>query len=306
MKKYIKGILFFSLGMLMVQGQEPQIFTRENFDLKGPVKTCQLITSYGSEEFEFDENGRLNKLTTRFGQDDYNVIYYKYGDSTLLESRHENYVQGQLDEATSIAHLYRLDTLPSKKITERIFSYQKDFIDQYEYYYDASGRLSRIVRSNEEGVDETDVSYSSYKEEETVEHRINGVIQKSVRTSYKNKGTPEERKLVLQKEFLNGEPLKAVEEVTDSSNRLKERLEYRFDAKKNQFAMLQKTVYEYDDQGHLESETTTLGRAKSSKTYIHQFDGTEHANWIKQIITPDNTYKTRKISYFEPEKKDGE
>ena len=301
LKNYNKGLLIFIIGVLMVQrtnAQEPQIFTRDNFDLKGPVKSCQLITSYGSEEFEFDQKGFLTKLVTRFAQEDYSVSYYKYRDSTLVESRNENYIQGQLDKVTSIAHLYRLDTVPVKKITERIFSYDKDFLDQFEYYYDEMGRLTRIIRSNEEGVDETEVSYSRYKDELTVAHSINGVIQKSTRTSYKNKGTAEALRLVLRKEFLGGEPVRAVEEITDSSGRLKERLEYSFDEGKNQFALLQKTVYGYDEQGNLDSETTTLGRAKSDKTYIYQFDGTEYANCIKQIITPDNNYKTRKITYY--------
>ena len=309
LKRHKKGLLLFFLGIFIGQGaytQVPQIFTRADFDLKGPVKSCQLITSYGSEEFEFDKKGLLTKLVTRFAQEDYSVSYYKYQDSTLLESRHENYVQGQLDKATSIAHLYALDTVPVKKITERIFSYQKDVLDQYEYYFDATGRLTRIVRSNEEGVDETEVSYSQYKDEETVAYSINGVIQKSERTSYKNKDTAEELRLVLRKEFLNGEPVRAIEEITDASNRLKERLEYLFDTGKNQFALSQKTAYTYDENGNLDSETTTLGRAKSGKTYIYQFDGSEHANWIKQIITPDNTYKTRKITYFEEEKETGE
>ena len=309
LKRHKKGLLLFFLGIFIGQGaytQVPQIFTRADFDLKGPVKSCQLITSYGSEEFEFDKKGLLTKLVTRFAQEDYSVSYYKYQDSTLLESRHENYVQGQLDKATSIAHLYALDTVPVKKITERIFSYQKDVLDQYEYYFDATGRLTRIVRSNEEGVDETEVSYSQYKDEETVAYSINGVIQKSERTSYKNKGTAEEIRLVLTKEFLNGEPVRAIEEITDTANRVRERLEYRFDIGKNQFELSQKTAYTYDENGNLDSETTTLGRAKSGKTYIYQFDGSEHANWIKQIITPDNTYKTRKITYFEEEKETGE
>jgi len=283
--------------------QEPEIFKRDDFDLNGPVKNCQVITKYGQEEFEFNESGFLTKSTTRFTENDYSLTYYIFGDSVLLEIRNENYIQGQLDRATSIAHIFAMDSLPEKKIAERIFSYEKEFLDQYEYYYDESGKLARVVRSNEEGVDETEIVHSAYKDEETVSHLLNGVIQKSVRTSFKNKGTQAEQYIILKKEFLNGEPNKAFEEIKDNNGQLKSLKEYTFDQNKGEFGIVQKTEYEYDDKGNLSKETTILGRAKSVKNYVYQFDGNIPGNWIKQIVTPDNTYKTRRITYFDSEEK---
>jgi hypothetical protein len=293
--------LAFILITLNCYAQEPQIFGRQDFDLKGPVKSCLVVTSYGQEEFEFDQSGLLTKSITRFAEGDYSLTYYKYRDSLLLEQRNENYARGQLDEGTSIAHFYELDTLNNKRIAERIFSYQKEFLDHYEYIYDEEDRLVRIVRSNEEGVDETEITYTAEKGENTTTYTINGVIQKSIRESVKKKGSPEERSVVLTKEFLGGQPNRAIEEERDAKGYLRTKMEYFFVADKNEFALRQRTEFEYDPDGNLIGETILLGRAKSGKTYIYQFDGSEYKNWIKQIITPNNTYKTRKISYFEAE-----
>ena len=46
-------------------------------------------------------------------------------------------------------------------------------------------------------------------------------------------------------------------------------------------------------------EVATSGETVQRKAYIYQYDKEEEGNWIKQIITPDNTYKTRKITYYE-------
>ena len=304
MIKWLINIFLFCLLFTMSGfAQEPQLFSRNDFDLKGPVKNCLVITSYGQEEFEFNKAGLLTKSVTRFTEEDYSVTYYKYRDSLLLEQRNENYTLGKLDEGTSIAHFYEMDTTINKKITERIFSYQKEFLDQYEYFFDEDNKLIRIVRSNEEGVDETEIAYTTDKEENTISYMINGVIQKSIRTSVKNKGAPEERVVVLKKEFLAGQPNRAIEEIRDTAQYLRSSMEYYFDEGKGQFVLQQRTDFEYDSDGNLSQEAILLGRAKSGKTYIYQFDGSEYKNWIKQIITPDNTYKTRRITYFEPEAK---
>ncbi len=140
-----------------------------------------------------------------------------------------------------------------------------------------------------------------YKDEETVSYLVNGVIQKSIRTSVKNKGKSGEQYVILTKEFLSGEPMKAQEEIKASNGKLRSLKEYAFDQNKGEFAIVQQTDYEYDTEGNISAETTSLGRAKSVKNYIYQFDGNDPKNWIKRIVTPDNTYETRRISYFNTE-----
>ncbi|MEP3444625.1 MAG: hypothetical protein ABJN53_07520, partial [Flavobacteriaceae bacterium] len=50
--------------------------------------------------------------------------------------------------------------------------------------------------------------------------------------------------------------------------------------------------------GMLEKVITTTKNSEAIKEYIFQFDDKEEKNWVKQIITPDNTYTTRKIVYY--------
>ncbi len=44
---------------------------------------------------------------------------------------------------------------------------------------------------------------------------------------------------------------------------------------------------------------TKTGKLERIKNYIYQYDNGEKGNWIKQIITPDNSYITRKITYYD-------
>ena len=49
------------------------------------------------------------------------------------------------------------------------------------------------------------------------------------------------------------------------------------------------------------SESAKSGVGIIKKEYIYQYDMAENGNWIKQIVIPDNTYTTRKITYYTPE-----
>ncbi len=78
---------FLSPFQILINAQESQIFKRSDFDLRGPVKSCLVITKYGKEEFEFNEEGLLTKNLTRFNEQDYNVTYYKYSKDILIEKK---------------------------------------------------------------------------------------------------------------------------------------------------------------------------------------------------------------------------
>ncbi len=295
----LTGILWFFHGNLI--SQEPRVFTTEDFDLRGPVKTCLVVTDYGKEEFEFNPEGYLTKLVTRFNDTDYSVTYYKYQGSHIAERRYENYIEGNFDEATSIAHFYTTDTTANKVITEKILSYSKEFLDQYEYSYDAEGKLSKIIHSNADGLDETLIEYSQYKGESTTSYMLNGVLLKSIRTSRKKAGQPSERKVVLTKEFLNGEPVKAMEQTFDTKGLLRSVTEFQYDKEKKSFAESKFSEYFYDEKEILLKIVQTVGKSKSSQEFIYQFDDETKGNWIKKIITPENEYTTRIIEYFEEE-----
>ncbi|MEM7379906.1 MAG: hypothetical protein AAF361_01765 [Bacteroidota bacterium] len=295
---------FLSLSLLLMgtgllYSQEPKIFNRADFDLKGRVKSCLVITDYGKEGFEFNEDGLLTKSVTRFNDKDYDVTYYKYQEGELIERRNENYRDGLFDKYTSIAHLYEIDTLENRKVVERILSYNQEFLDQYEYVYDEENRLVQINRSNNEGLDETKIEYTTYKDENTQSTYLNGSLLKSIRTSTKKKNGID-HKLILTKDFIQGIPNKAVEALYDQAGKLISEQEFQYDESKKSFQPSSLINYSYDEKGLLSVADRNSGSQEDRKEYIYQFDGSAEGNWIKQIITPENSYTTRKITYFEP------
>ncbi len=300
MKKYYTIIFLFIFCWMntLLHSQEVRIFTIDDFDLKGDVKSCTVITNYGKEEFDFDENGYLTKLVTRYNDMDYAITYYKYDNEELIEKREENYRDGEFDESTSIANFYEIDTIPSRKVTEKIFSYNKEPLDQYKYSYNLDGKLASIKQTNNEGIDETIVEYAGYKGESTISYLLDGVVQKSIRTSErKRKGVVQ--KIVLIKEFLEGEPIRAFEETYDANDKLISEVKFAYDIETKEFALEEKIIYHYDEVGVLDRTILKRGEHEALiKDYIYQYDGSIFKNWVKQIITPDNTYTTRKIEYY--------
>lgn len=300
-KKY--SFLYFILVVLLfvfsnsVFSQEIKIFTLKDFDLKGAVKSCTVITNYGKEEFEFNKHGLLVKLVTRFNDTDYEKTYYKYtSEGELLEKRVENYRDGAFDKEISIANIYTLDTVSGKKITEKIVSYTKEFIDQYEYTYDSEGKLINVKRTNNTGIDNTQITYEDYKGEYTITYFLNEVIQKSIRTSKKSKKPFNTH--VLTKEFMEGLPIKAQEQLYDVEEKIISETNFSFDEKIKQFVSNKITNYSYNDIGMLTEIKTIEGEKEVLKKNIYQYDNGETGNWIKKIITPDNTFTTREIEYY--------
>jgi hypothetical protein len=282
-------------------GQEPQMFTLKDFDLRGDVKSCLVSTDYGKEEFEFNREGFLTKNVTRYNETDYDITYYKYSNGQLKEKRDEIYREGQFDKQTSIAHFYEVDTTNNKKVTEKIISYAGVALDIYEYYYSSDGNLIKVIRSNNEGIDETSIEYSNYKGETTVTYLLNGLILKSIRTSFKKNSKGLKSRIVLTKEFLDGMPRKAQEQIYDPDNRLTSVKEFNYDKSEKSFVGSKDVSYTYDESGMLSKEVSKIEKSTNTKEFIYQFDGEKEGNWVKQIITPKNLFTTRSITYFQDE-----
>lgn len=299
MLKNYTWIFFLSLT-LNVFPQEIQIFNVNDFDLRGKVKSCLVITDYGRELFEFNEEGLLVRTVTQYNETDQDITYYKYDGVELMEKRMESYKNSVLDAATSMANFYTIDTVANKKISEKIISYDKEFLELQEYEFDETDRLIKVTTSNAEGVDETILEYATYKGESTVTHLVNEVLEKSVRTSEKKTSEGVQR-AVLSKEYIDGEPNIALEEIFDSADKLISKETFNYDIAKKEFASTEKKLYRYNSEEMLEKVVTKTTNAEFVKEYIFQFDNSEDKNWIKKIITPDNSYVTRRIAYYPAE-----
>ncbi len=279
--------------------QEPKIFTREDFDLHGRVKSCLVITDYGKEEFEFNKKGHLTKSVTRFSADDYDINYYMYRGGYLKERRDESYRDGALDRVTSMAHFYTHDSLPQKRIIEKILSYNKQFLDTYEYLYGTGGRLVRMIRSNQDRMDETNIAYESTEEDATTTYLLNGVLHKSVKSTKSKQDDGSVVRKVLIREYMEGLLIKADETWYDPTGRVMRELSFDVDPNSGAMVPFSEEIFEYKEQGILSGIITKNGQQESKKEFIYQFDSSSDGNWVKKIVTPDNEYTTRRITYYE-------
>lgn len=302
LKNYV-FILCFVLGGFSSHliSQEIKIFKVNDFDLKGNVKSCLVSTKYGKEEYNFNDEGFLTKSVTRYSDTDYDITYYKYTNGYLLEKRLENYRDNIFESNTSIANIYTIDSLINFKITEKILSYNKEFLDQYEYYYNHDNQMVKTVRTNNNGIDETNVLYTNIKGEKTKTYELNEVILKSIRTSTKKAKDRSVQKVVLTKGFIEGNPNTAVEEIYNVSNKLLVETKFSFDETTKQFTVSEINTFSYDELQMLLKKETKNDDTSVVEEYIYQFDDGDMGNWIKKIITPENSYTTRKITYYEAE-----
>ncbi|MAU26129.1 MAG: hypothetical protein CMH48_08745 [Muricauda sp.] len=290
-KNYL--VLFVGFCSMVGMAQSPRLFKVEDFDLKGPVKTCEVVTDYGKEIFEFNDEGILVKSTTQYNEQDQDITYYMIENGHLSEKRMESFKDNVLDKATSMANFYEVDTTQNKVVSEKIVSYDKNFVEHQEYRYDESGRLVGIISSHLDGVDETNITYEVYQNERTESHFLNGVLEKTIRVSENEQG-----KTILTKEFVDGNPDTATEQKYDATGKLVSEELFDYDEANKRFKSREKHIFGYDAEGVLTEETIIRGAARSKKEYIFQFDSHKPKNWVKKIVLPDNDYTTRKIEYY--------
>ncbi|MDT0539526.1 hypothetical protein [Croceitalea sp. P059] len=301
LKNYSFTFLMLLVSFHVLLAQEIKIFSVSDFDLNGNVKACTVIKDYGQEIFEFNENGFLAKSTTQYNELDKDIVLYTYEAGELIEKRMESYKDNELDKATSMVNFYEVDTTNNKYIKEKIISFDKEFFEQQEYYFNDTDVLEKIITSHENAVDEVLIEYSEYKNESTQTVFENGVIEKSIRKSLKKTKTGKQLNLVLTKEFVDGEPNKAVERVFSENGKLISEQIFLHSIEEKEFVPSENRSYTYDEEQVLTKLTIKTKNTEAVKEFIFQFDDSEHKNWVKKIITPDNTYVTRRITYYPKE-----
>lgn len=300
LKKHIILFLFIIIGVLQFShGQEVVVFKVEDFDLKGNVKSCMVITDYGKEEYYFDESGKLTKSVTRFNDSDYETTYYKYNGMDLAERRVENYLDNTFDSATSLANFYTIDTTANRKVTEKIISYEKELLEQSIFLYDEEGKLVSIERTNANGTDEHTFAYSKGEGETTVRQERNGILLETIQTLKAKSETDSLQKKVLTQKYLGGQLNTKTVQVFGPKGKLLSKTETFYDGSTEKWIPQEDLKYNYNENGVLANVESQQKGYTTTKEYIYQFDGTDANNWVKEIITPDNTYKTRRITYYE-------
>ena len=281
--------------------QEIITYDRSEFDLKGPVKSCFVFTKYGQEQYQFNKTGQLVEAATVFGENDSETTYYKYEKAKLVERRVENYFNGVLDKTTSMANFYSYDSIPQLKIKEKIIGYDRTFVAQFNYRYDSIGQLTRVVRTNTQGRFITLISHQwdSLRTKKSTAYWLDSVPLKQIDSIFlKAGGTLSQLKT---KEFDNGIP-NALELRVFNKKGLEIELHSTIYIEKDALLVPKKASSvrtKYDSNNHPIEQIFERGVVRQTKKNLYQLDGSPFKNWIKKITTPDNTYTTRKIVYFE-------
>lgn len=281
--------------------QEIITYDRSDFDLKGLVKSCFVFTKYGQEQYQFNKTGQLVEAATVFGENDSETTYYKYEKAKLVERRVENYVNGVLDKTTSMANFYSYDSIPQLKIKEKIIGYDRTFVAQFNYRYDSIGQLTRVVRTNTQGRFITLISHQwdSLRTKKSTAYWLDSVPLKQIDSIFlKAGGTLSQLKT---KEFDNGIP-NALELRVFNKKGLEIELHSTIYIEKDALLVPKKASSvrtKYDSNNHPIEQIFERGVVRQTKKNLYQLDGSPFKNWIKKITTPDNTYTTRKIVYFE-------
>ncbi|MEN8798229.1 MAG: hypothetical protein ABF293_03200, partial [Flavobacteriaceae bacterium] len=112
--------------------------------------------------------------------------------------------------------------------------------------------------------------------------------------------------ILLTKEFIEGIPEKATEQIINEKDQVVSALEFAYSSKEKSFVPLEKKEFTYDIQNKLESVTSSIDKEEAKEEYLYQFDGNDEGNWVKKIITPENSYTTRVIEYYDPIKQEEE
>ena len=281
--------------------QEIITYDRSDFDLKGPVKSCFVFTKYGQEQYQFNKTGQLVEAATVFVENDSETTYYKYEKAKLVERRVENYVNGVLDKTTSMANFYSYDSIPQLKIKEKIIGYDRTFVAQFNYRYDSIGQLTRVVRTNTQGRFITLISHQwdSLRTKKSTAYWLDSVPLKQIDSIFlKAGGTLSQLKT---KEFDNGIP-NALELRVFNKKGLEIELHSTIYIEKDALLVPKKASSvrtKYDSNNHPIEQIFERVVVRQTKKNLYQLDGSPFKNWIKKITTPDNTYTTRKIVYFE-------
>lgn len=299
-KSFVFAFFFLLVAIQFLNAQQFNVLKRSDFDLKGPVKKCVVFTKYGQEQYVFNESGFLLSAATIFSKEDSETVFYKYQQDNLIEKRVEVYTNGRLDKSSSIASFYTYDTIPTTKIKERVMNYDRVFIDQFEYKYDTIGRLSQEIRTNTEGRYQIDISYQwdtiqgiknvSYLSDSIPVKKIDSFFKGPQRTIYK----------VVSTQFAEGLEKNQKVEFFNSKKQLLESQDFSFVVQDSLRVPSFKwsETFQYNPIGNPISQTIKKGVTSQSKKMLYQLDGSPYKNWIKKIITPDNTYTTRRIIYF--------
>ena len=291
LRLFILAVFFFLSYDTFAQVNVPTI---NDFGLKGKVQKCIQQSEYGTETYEFDQKGRLLRLSSRLNQNQKEEIRFIYKNDTLDQKWIEVYLDNQLKKDMSFVFHFNYKENTVEEWTIRL---DEESVTKATYQYDDKSRLLYRLLSN--GIEEQRYDYQYI---EAADSSVTGI--------YKNN---ERFERILNMKDKSGNTVKSIHEEWSQGILLRknsfeknekgqitkeELIDFGIQNDTISNTLKKKTTYSYDGNGNISDVVIRNDRISKRQNFIYQYDNHTPSNWVKKIELPSNKYINRIITYY--------
>ncbi|MDA0843377.1 MAG: hypothetical protein O3C07_01475 [Bacteroidetes bacterium] len=279
---------------IQLSAQLPKGPSRNDFELKGPVKICAENSIYGQEVFEFDREGRLIFLKSTYESSEHQEVRFTYNQDTLTHKSINVYRNGILvkDESFLFQYAYMQGSYSELivRLDEGSVTFSKNLMD-------TSGRVIYTEIQEDKNRDRIDYQYVSSSDSiQTKLFKNDQLI--STETEYFNNATQLLKSVVVH--FSDEKPVEKTQLVYNTQNKVVELLQWQYsDSLVTLSNPTIRHINTYDEQGYLEIKRIEINNSAKRTEYLYQYDQHSPKNWVKKIERPSNHYTNRMLTYFE-------
>ena len=291
LRLFILAVFFFLSYDTFAQVNVPTI---NDFGLKGKVQKCIQQSEYGTETYEFDQKGRLLRLSSRLNQNQKEEIRFIYKNDTLDQKWIEVYLDNQLKKDMSFVFHFNYKENTVEEWTIRL---DEESVTKATYQYDDKSRL--LYRLLSDGIEEQRYDYQYI---EAADSLVTGI--------YKNN---ERFERILNMKDKSGNTVKSIHEEWSQGILLRknsfeknekgqitkeELIDFGIQNDTISNTLNKKTTYSYDGNGNISDVVIRNDRISKRQNFIYQYDNHTPSNWVKKIELPSNKYINRIITYY--------
>jgi YD repeat-containing protein len=291
LRLFIFAVFFFLSYDTFAQVNVPTI---NDFGLKGKVQKCIQQSEYGTETYEFDQKGRLLRLSSRLNQNQKEEIRFIYKNDTLDQKWIEVYLDNQLKKDMSFVFHFNYKENTVEEWTIRL---DEESVTKTTYQYDDKSRL--LYRLLSDGLEEQRYDYQYI---EAADSSVTGI--------YKNN---ERFERILNMKDKSGNTVKSIHEEWSQGILLRknsfeknekgqitkeELIDFGIQNDTISNTLNKKTTYSYDGNGNISDVVIRNDRISKRQNFIYQYDNHTPSNWVKKIELPSNKYINRIITYY--------
>ena len=291
LRLFILAVFFFLSYDTFAQ---VNVATINDFGLKGKVQKCIQQSEYGTETYEFDQKGRLLRLSSRLNQNQKEEIRFIYKNDTLDQKWIEVYLDNQLKKDMSFVFHFNYKENTVEEWTIRL---DEESVTKATYQYDDKSRL--LYRLLSDGLEEQRYDYQYI---EAADSSVTGI--------YKNN---ERFERILNMKDKSGNTVKSIHEEWSQGILLRknsfeknekgqitkeELIDFGIQNDTISNTLNKKTTYSYDGNGNISDVVIRNDRISKRQNFIYQYDNHTPSNWVKKIELPSNKYINRIITYY--------